>query len=234
MAKLTIQRILADLRTQVSPDQVAGMDRFLKEPVPALGLTAPQLRAYAAGLYRELHRWPSAQRNRLCTQLWQCGYHEGGLLVAYLYRRFARSCGSEEFLLFASWIARHATTWAHVDSVATWLLAASIANVPALAAELLPWTASPNWAVRRAAAVSLIYEAKHGRHLAAILEVARLLERDEHDLVRKGVGWLLKEAYVQHPREIVAFLTATNFPRLVLRYAAEKMTPRHRAAVLAK
>ena len=208
------------------------MGRFFKEPLPALGLTNPQLRAYATGLYREIRHWTPARRNRLCTQLWQCGYHEGGLLVTYVYKRFARGCGAEEFRLFERWVQRYAMSWAHVDSVGTWLLAASISNQPELAGELPAWTAAPNRWVRRAAAVSLIYEAKHGRQLPAILEVARRLERDEDDLVQKGVGWLLKEAYQKRPAEIVAFIAAQNFPRLVLRYAAEKMTPRHRKAVL--
>ena len=232
MAELTVERILSDLRAQASPGAVSSMGRFFKEPVPALGLTNPQLRAYSTGLYRQMRHCTPAERNRLCTKLWQCGYHEGGLLVTYVYKRWARSCGADEFRLFEGWVRRYAMSWAHVDAVGTWLLAASIANQPELALELPDWTTSPNRWVRRAAAVSLIYEAKQGRQLPVILEVSRRLAADPDDLVRKGVGWLLKESYEKSPAGIVAFLAAQEFPRLVLRYAAEKMTPRDRRAVL--
>ena len=77
---------------------------------------------------------------------------------------------------------------------------------------------------RRAAAVALVYEAKRGRSTERILEVAELLIGDADDMVRKGLGWLLKETYPKKPREVVRFLLAhPAAPRLVIRYAAEKM-----------
>jgi 3-methyladenine DNA glycosylase AlkD len=53
-------------------------------------------------------------------------------------------------------------------------------------------------------------------------------------MVQKGVGWLLKETYPKQPREVVEFLQPwkARAPRLLLRYAAEKMTARDREAVL--
>ena len=49
---------------------------------------------------------------------------------------------------------------------------------------------------------------------------------DADDMVRKGVGWLLKETYPKKPREVLEFLAGwrAQTPRLVLRLAAEKMT----------
>ena len=88
--------------------------------------------------------------------------------------------------------------------------------------------------LRRAAAVALIQEAKHGRRTDRILEIAELLIGDSDDMVQKGVGWLLKVAYAKKPREIVAFLEKrkATTPRLILRYAAEKMNAADRRAVL--
>ena len=59
---------------------------------------------------------------------------------------------------------------------------------------------------------------------------------DEDDLVRKGVGWLLKEAYAAKPREVVRFLKlrSRQTPRIVLRIAAEKMSPADRTLCLHK
>jgi 3-methyladenine DNA glycosylase AlkD len=205
----------------------------LKEPVPALGVRAPALHACAARLARELKPWPAARRHRLADQLWRCGYHEGGLLVASLYRRFMRECGRCEFELCERWLGRYATTWAHVDALSTWLVAATIRNEPALAPRLLTWARSPNPWLRRAAAVGLLAEAKQGRHWPLIASVARTLAHDPEDLVQKGAGWLLKVAYGKRPQETVMLLTGIDAPRLVKRYAAEKMTARDRQRVLA-
>jgi 3-methyladenine DNA glycosylase AlkD len=59
---------------------------------------------------------------------------------------------------------------------------------------------------------------------------------DEDDMVQKGVGWLLKETYPKRPSDVVRFLLAnrTKTTRLVLRYAAEKMTAADKARVLAR
>jgi len=55
-------------------------------------------------------------------------------------------------------------------------------------------------------------------------------------MVQKGVGWLLKETYPKKPAEVVRYLVAKRekTTRLVLRYAAEKMTVADRARVLAR
>jgi hypothetical protein len=42
-------------------------------------------------------------------------------------------------------------------------------------------------------------------------------------MVQKGVGWVLKETYPKRPDEVLEFLRLNSFPRLVVRYAAEKM-----------
>ena len=48
-------------------------------------------------------------------------------------------------------------------------------------------------------------------------------------MVQKGAGWLLKETYPKRPEETMEFLRSCAFPRLVVRYAAEKMTKSDRA-----
>ena len=147
---------------------------------------------------------------------------------------FPRTAACAEFRLFERWIDRFVSNWAHCDGVATWLIAASIANEPSLMDLLPPWTRSSNRWKRRAAAVSFLQEGKHGRNTERILEISESLLEDPDDMVQKGVGWLLKETYPSKPREVVSFLASrrTHPSRLLLRYAAEKMSPADRGQVL--
>ena len=116
------------------------------------------------------------------------------------------------------------------------MIAACIQNRPGLADRLAGWTKSKNRWKRRSAAVSLIQEAKRGRQTETIFHICDLLLGDSDDMVQKGVGWLLKETYPQRPREVLDFLEGwrARAPRLVLRLAAEKMSPKDRRWLMAK
>jgi 3-methyladenine DNA glycosylase AlkD len=116
-----------------------------------------------------------------------------------------------------------------------WLLGASIANDPSLIGKLDTWARSKNRWKRRAAAVALVPSARRGLHTREILRIAQSLIPDEDDMVRKGVGWLLKETYPKKPAEVMRFLMPrrAQTSRLVLRYAAEKMSPADRTRLLA-
>ena len=195
---------------------------------------SPAIRKMAAELYGNIKHWPLAERNRFCNELWKGGTVEEGTLAIYLYQRFQKECAACEFHLFEKWIERFVHNWGHCDGVAHYLIAAAIENEPALAALLPPWTASANRWKRRAAAVSLVRGARRGVHSTLALDVAERLLGDGDDLVRKGVGWLLKETYAAKPGDVVRFLGARKggAPRIVLRISAEKMSPPDRATVL--
>jgi 3-methyladenine DNA glycosylase AlkD len=194
-------------------------------------VTAPAAQKIAAEAYRTAKHWLLAERNRFCNELWKSGQ---GIVAIYLYRRFRKQCASCEFHLFEKWIDRYVHDWGHCDGVSHYLISAAIENEPALARLLLPWTASANRWKRRAAAVSLVHGARRGRDSGLILQIAERLLQDDDDLVRKAVGWLLKEMYARHPRDVVRFLRSrkAGAPRIVLRIAAEKMSQADRAVVL--
>jgi 3-methyladenine DNA glycosylase AlkD len=210
------------------------MHWFFKEPIQAYGVRTPQSRELARAAYRQVKDWPAAERDRFVTELWKSGMMEEGIIVCHLYRRFAKSCDTREFSMFEKWLDRFVGNWSHCDGLSTWLIAASIANRPGLADRLPRWTKSKNRWKRRAAAVSLIQEAKQGRNTETIFHICGLLLEDRDDMVQKGVGWLLKETYPKRPREVLEFLDGwrKRAPRLVLRLAAEKMTEKDRRWLL--
>lgn len=212
----------------------AGQRRFFQHEVDTYGVRTADLQRIGRQVFRQIRGWPLAARNRFMRLLWEDGRLETGTLACHLYRRFSPQCGACEFKLFERWLDRYVHNWAHCDGVASWLLAASIRNEPELRHRLPPWTVSKNRWKRRAAAVALLQEAKAGRHFDTITEICIRLLPDRDDMVEKGVGWLLKEAYPAQPAKVVAFLAmhGAKASRLTLRYAAEKMRPKHRVLVL--
>ena len=237
---MTPNELLAEVRSRLASAATAkfreGLLWFFKEPVDPYGVRTPEVRRIAAAAYREVKHWPIARRNRLASDLWKSGKLEEGTIAVCLFQRFRKDFSTAEFLLFERWIDRYVRNWAHCDGVASWLLAACLANDPSLISRVRTWTVSQNRWKRRAAAVALLQEAKQGRNAGAIADVAGDLIADSDDMVQKGVGWLLKETYPKRPREVMTFLVPRKdrASRLLLRIAAEKMTAGDRARLLDK
>jgi 3-methyladenine DNA glycosylase AlkD len=111
-----------------------------------------------------------------------------------------------------------------------------IETFPEYIEELKLWTKSENRWMRRAAAASLIVPAKHGKYLDDVLEITDLLLTDTDDMVRKGYGWLLKEASRRHQKQVFDYVMRNrkSMPRTALRYAIELMPKELKADAMRK
>ncbi|MBP7806984.1 DNA alkylation repair protein [Candidatus Saccharibacteria bacterium] len=83
---------------------------------------------------------------------------------------------------------------------------------------------SPHLWERRIAMVSTAYFI--GKHdLNDTFKIAQLLLHDDHDLIHKAVGWMLREAGKKDEAQLLAFLDkyAAIMPRTALRYSLERL-----------
>jgi 3-methyladenine DNA glycosylase AlkD len=233
---MDVDAIRSRLRSLANPTYAAGAQNFFKDPVDPYGIKAEVIRALAREFAVALKCHPLAERTALCEALWNGGRFEEGGLAVEMHRRWLKECGPAEFTRFGRWLVRYASNWAHCDCICMYLTSPLVERYPKLLTQLPAWTHSRHRWKRRGAAVTLTREARRGRNLPAILEIAEPLLDDPDEMVQKGAGWLLKEAYPTHGEPVVQFLLAhqARAPRLVLRYAAEKMTPADRERVLGR
>jgi len=88
---------------------------------------------------------------------------------------------------------------------------------------------------RRTAIVSTGYFLRQG-DVADSFAIAELLLADEHDLIHKATGWMLREAGKRDRPHLLAFLHthAATMPRVMLRYAVEHLDQEQRAQYLGR
>jgi 3-methyladenine DNA glycosylase AlkD len=75
---------------------------------------------------------------------------------------------------------------------------------------------------------------RKGLFLDDVYEIADILLIDDDDLVRKGYGWMLKEASRLHRQEVFEYVVKHKavMPRVALRYAIELMPQDMRKAAM--
>lgn len=213
-----------ELHSKADPAWGEGARIFFKGTADPIGVGSADMKPIEQRTARELKKMEPKERWEFCSRAWESGIFEAGVVVLHTMRPIAKKFGREEFNILDGWIDSYIHNWAHCDGLSTWLLAPCIANDPSLTSRLYLWCKSKNRWRRRAAAVSLLIEGKKGRHTDEIVRMAVRLGHDEDDMVQKGVGWMLKEAYGKQPEAVLGYLLEHRPPRRVVRYAAEKMT----------
>ena len=136
--------------------------------------------------------------------------------------------------LAALYLRRHdrIDDWDLVDLGAWEVLGRSLVHrsrdvLDELAASEDPW--------RRRSAITATFAFIRRDELDDTYRIGSRLLDDEHELVRKAVGWALRNAGDHDPERLTAFLDAhaATMPRSTLRNAIEKLPPEERRRLLA-
>jgi 3-methyladenine DNA glycosylase AlkD len=220
-----IARLRQELILQADPDIQKNSQRFFKEEITCYGIKTATVIALAKKYWKEVKSKNKKEIFSLCEELYQSGYMEESFIVSNWAHALSGSYEREDFEVFRHWINTYITNWASCDGFCNHTMGDFIEQYPEYIDELKRWTQSQNRWMRRAAAVSLIVPAKHGKFLNDSIAIAELLLTDGDDMVQKGYGWLLKEASRKHNDEIFTYVMRNKkvMPRTALRYAIELM-----------
>lgn len=231
-----IARIRKELSEHADPQIQKNSQRFFKEEIRCYGMKTARVVAIAKQYWKEVKPRDKGEIFALCEDLYRSGYMEESVIVSEWAQRLSDNYEREDLSVFRHWIGTYITNWASCDGFCNHTMGAFIEQYPDTIDELKRWTRSENRWMRRAAAVSLIIPAKHGKFLEESLAIADLLLTDGDDLVQKGYGWLLKEASRMHTGEVFSFVMERkrNMPRTALRYAIELMPKELKAEAMKK
>ena len=226
----------AELREAAEPERVPDLQRFFKtgpggygEGDVFLGVRVPAVRAVArrhAGLDPED-----------VTELLRSPVHEERLAaLVILVRRFDRTDERERQRVFGLYLQNtaHVNGWDLVDASAPHIVGAHLLGRGGADRRILDHlTWSPSIWERRIAIMSTFAFVRAGEY-DETLRLARSLLNDEHDLIHKATGWMLREVGKRDEQLLVRFLQrhGGDMPRTMLRYAVERLDVPLRARLL--
>ncbi|MCF2860136.1 DNA alkylation repair protein [Pseudoalteromonas sp. SMS1] len=198
-------------------------------------LKTAQIRQVSATLFKELNeydiRFIFTQCETLLSQRdWPCR------LIAFDWAfRVKKQYTRDTFEIFEYWLLEYVIDWYDCDDFCTHAFGELLAQYNDLIIKTHRWAKHPNFAVRRALAVVLIYPLNKKRcPLDVPIQAADLLLLDQHDLVQKGYGWLLKVLSKHAPKEVISYLKSRHhtLPRVAFRYAIEKLDEHTRKSLM--
>ena len=221
---MTATAILKRLRLLANPRDAENCRRFFKtgpgeygEGDVFLGIRVPVLRKFV----REIRDDVSLET---ASELLQGKFHEARLLALMLMvKLFEQADDSAKREIYAAYLSHtsHINNWDLVDSSAApivggWLFTRDRRPLYKLAKLNSLWE-------RRIAVIATFHFIRKN-DFADTLKLCELLLRDDHDLMHKACGWMLREVGKRDVKTLEAFLEkhAAQMPRTMLRYAIEK------------
>ena len=191
-----------------------------------LGVTAPEIRRIAKKFSQEI----SLQE---LTELIRSPIHEVRLCALIILVNKYKKEDSDKIYQYYMDHLTAINNWDLVDTSAPHIVGDYLYKNPEKSKILLEFSHSENLWIRRISIVSTFAFIKNNE-FKKTLEIAKLLLNDDHDLIHKAVGWMLREIYKRDEDLIKRFLRQNyaQIPRTTLRYAIERMDKEERLLYL--
>lgn len=201
--------------------EYAAHDVFIGVPVPKLRVLAKK--------FEEL------QFAEIKILLESSINEERFLALLILIAQYKKGDEEKKLIIYQFYLdnIKHINNWNLVDGSAPYILGPHLLTQSkdilfSLAHSSIVWE-------RRIAIVTTWYFIRNNEYRCT-LELAKILLKDQHDLIQKAVGWMLRELGKRDKALLKNFLieNATHMPRTMLRYAIEKFPEQERKFHLKK
>jgi 3-methyladenine DNA glycosylase AlkD len=233
-SKLTRAALMRELKAAATPERAAGAARYFKtgpgeygEGDVFIGVTVPMLRRIALR-YKTL----SLDELERLLESKEHEYRAVALEILVAQHRRGDEALRREILDLYLRNTQHINNWDLVDLSCRDIVGDHLRTG---ARKLLVKLAKSDsiWE-RRIAMISTMTLVRTGQ-MDDAFRVADMLLDDQHDLIHKAIGWVLREAGGKDRSALVSFLNQhyRRLPRTALRYAIEHFSAEERKRMLA-
>jgi len=169
-----------------------------------------------------------------CDKLIKSKIHEERLLgLIILTLKFRKSSSEDQTIIYNLYCSLFSkiNSWDLVDVTCPHIIGKYLIDRDRSVLEL--WAKSDHLWTRRIAMVTNWWFIRKG-DLSSVFKIAKILLYDEHDLIHKAVGWMLREAAKKDLERTCKFLNRhyKKMPRTMLRYAIERFDEKLRQSYL--
>ena len=231
------QSFVTELKSNADPKKAVILQRYFKtgkgeygEGDVFVGLTVPVLRSIAQkyqGIdFSDLQFFISSKFHeyRLVALLVLVAKYESAIKVG-------DEVNAKKVVIFYNKNLKYINNWDLVDLSAPKILGHYYFHRDR--ADLFKLSGSKNLWYRRIAILSTLYFIKNGQFTDS-LKLAQKYLKDQHDLIHKATGWMLREIGKKDAQIEIAFLRKHHkqMPRIMFRYAIERLNSKQRSEVL--
>jgi 3-methyladenine DNA glycosylase AlkD len=232
---MSYERLIAELEGLSDPEHARKLQAFFKtdkggygEGDVFIGVRVPHLRR-TAKKYRDM---PSTS----VLKLLRSGLHEHRMTALFILTlQFEKGDEETRRRIVDTYLGNtaHVNNWDLVDCSAHKILGEWLADKPKDV--LYELAESENIWERRISIISTFAFIRRG-DLEDALALAEVLVDDDHDLIHKAVGWVLREVGKKDQSALEEFLSRhyNTMPRTMLRYAIERLPEERRRYYMKK
>ena len=232
------ETIVQELNRLADPEKKKVLQRFFKtdpgqygEGDIFLGVTVPKIR-------QVVKKHASKISLPETVQLLQNQHHEirmcALLILVQKYQKGTNEIKKQIYDIFLQ-NTNYINNWDLVDVTIPCVVGDYLYNQPQHITKIIlqQLATSNNLWERRIAVISTFHFIRQDR-FGETLEISQMLLNDEHDLIHKVVGWMLREVGKRNQEVEEQFLRRNykNMPRTMLRYAIERFEETKRQAYL--
>ena len=230
---MSLKSLRAILKKQANPEQAKVYLRFFKtgkgeygESDEFLGIKVPVSRKIAK-------QFKDLSLSEIQELLYSKMHEERLIALFILTEQYSKGDEEKKKVIYDFYLKnlKRVNNWDLVDLSAEKIIGAYLLEKDKQI--LFKFTRSKNLWKRRIAIMSTFHFIKNGLY-DTTFEIADVLLKDEHDLIHKAVGWMLREIGNRDVKIEEAFLKKQykNMPRTMLRYAIEKFPEKKRQSYL--
>lgn len=183
------------------------------------------IRKLSGRLFREIADKSMENVSCLCEQFLEQHTWELGVIAYDWAFRMKKHYSNDTYYTFYGWLKKYVRGWGDCDDFCTHAFGELLRQDKSLFENIVEWTKDNDFWVRRASAVILIPAILHNDCYGINpLLISDRLMNDEHELVLKGYGWMLKSLSQINQSVVEEYLVKNhkNMPRVAYRYALEK------------
>jgi 3-methyladenine DNA glycosylase AlkD len=230
---MTVEEVRKLLRSLGDKQAAMHAQRFFKTGKGEYGAGDRFLGIRVPVLRQQIRQCAQLQHKAILSLLHSPFHEERLFALLLLVDRFSKAGEKQRASIYRHYLAntRYINNWDLVDSSASQIVGAYLEDKDRQV--LYELADSADLWERRIAIISTFHFIRQN-DFADTLRIAALLQNDQHDLIHKAVGWMLRELGKRDVNVEEEFLKSRyrEMPRTMLRYAIERFPEQKRKKYL--